>query len=36
MHDAAEQGLIGIAQLLRKHGIGVDDKDRVRKFFSNI
>ena len=33
MHDAAEHGLIDIAELLKEHGIGVDDEDKVRTFF---
>ena len=36
MHDIAKHGLIEIAKLLEKHGISVDDEDKVRKFFSQI
>ena len=33
MHVAAEHGLIDIAELLWKHGMSVDDADKVRKYF---
>ena len=32
MHVAAEHGLVDIAQLLEKHGIGVDGENKVRKY----